>query len=77
MNVVMVGYVGLVSGACLAEFGANVTCIGVDEDKISRFAAGRDPRNVYEPERMKAIGFNYVCVGRSAKSISPASEAVS
>ena len=38
MNVVMIGsgYVGLVSGACFAEFGADVICIDVDQDKIDR-----------------------------------------
>ncbi len=41
MNVVMIGsgYVGLVSGACFAEFGANVTCVDVD-DSEGRAAAG-------------------------------------
>lgn len=36
MNVVMIGagYVGLVSGTCFAEFGVNVTCVDVDEDKL-------------------------------------------
>ena len=49
MNVVMIGsgYVGLVSGACFAEFGANVTCIDVDQAKTDRLNAGEVP--VYEP----------------------------
>ncbi|MGB5604929.1 MAG: UDP-glucose/GDP-mannose dehydrogenase family protein [Gammaproteobacteria bacterium] len=49
MNVVMIGsgYVGLVSGACFAEFGANVTCIDVDKGKIAQLEAGKIP--IYEP----------------------------
>jgi len=49
MNVVMIGsgYVGLVSGACFAEFGANVTCVDVDTDKIERLVRGEVP--IYEP----------------------------
>jgi len=49
MNVVMIGsgYVGLVSGACFAEFGANVTCIDKDESKINALLNGRIP--IYEP----------------------------
>ena len=49
MNVVMIGsgYVGLVSGACFAEFGANVTCIDVNENKIDSLCAGVMP--IYEP----------------------------
>ena len=49
MNVVMIGsgYVGLVSGACFAEFGANVTCVDVDQAKIDKLNAGGIP--IYEP----------------------------
>ena len=49
MNVVMVGtgYVGLVSGACFAEFGASVVCVDVDVNKIERMRAGEIP--IYEP----------------------------
>lgn len=49
MNVVMIGsgYVGLVSGACFAEFGANVTCVDVDQGKITALEQGKIP--IYEP----------------------------
>ncbi len=49
MNVVMIGagYVGLVSGACFAEFGANVTCVDVAQNKIDKLNAGGIP--IYEP----------------------------
>jgi UDPglucose 6-dehydrogenase len=41
------GYVGLVSGACLSEFGHQVVCIDMDAGKIQRLKAGEIP--IYEP----------------------------
>jgi UDPglucose 6-dehydrogenase len=45
--VVGTGYVGLVTGACLADFGINVTCVDKDEEKIARLLDGEIP--IYEP----------------------------
>src|SRR5580658_7365005 len=49
MRVAMIGagYVGLVSGACFADFGHTVTCIDTDADRIERIEAGVMP--LYEP----------------------------
>jgi UDPglucose 6-dehydrogenase len=49
MHVAMIGtgYVGLVSGACFADFGHHVTCVDKDADKIASLARGEVP--IFEP----------------------------
>jgi len=49
MRVAMIGtgYVGLVSGACFADFGHHVTCVDKDAGKIASLARGEVP--IYEP----------------------------
>lgn len=47
LSVLGTGYVGLVSGACFADFGNDVTCYDIDEEKIRALNAGKVP--IYEP----------------------------
>ena len=55
------GYVGLVSGACFAEFGNEVAVVEVDAPKLAELQAGRLP--IYEPGLDKLVADN-VAAGR-------------
>ncbi len=47
VGIIGTGYVGLVSGVCLADFGHEVTCMDTDESKIVSLRQGKVP--IYEP----------------------------
>ena len=49
MNIAVIGtgYVGLVTGTCLAETGNSVICVDIDEEKVDKMKAGIIP--IYEP----------------------------
>ena len=50
------GYVGLVTGACFAEFGVDVTCVDVDPAKVAKLTEGACP--IYEPGLQQLIKKN-------------------
>lgn len=63
--VIGTGYVGLVTGTCLAETGNEVLCIDIDEEKVKQMQAGQVP--IYEPHldvlferniKAKRLGFS-------------------
>jgi UDPglucose 6-dehydrogenase len=50
------GYVGLVTGACFAEFGVDVTCVDVDAEKVAQLSQGRV--KIYEPGLEQLVSRN-------------------
>src|ERR1700716_2187480 len=58
MRIAMIGtgYVGLVSGACFADFGHQVTCVDKDADKIASLRRGEMP--IYEPDLDRLVAEN-------------------
>ncbi len=80
MRIVMIGtgYVGLVSGACFADFGHNVTCVDKDKSKIDALLEGRIP--IFEPGLDQLVESN-VAAGRlsftlNIEEVLPEAEAV-
>ena len=61
VTIISAGYVGLVTGTCLADFGLSVTCVDQDETKISLLNSGGVP--IYEPNLAPFIKKN-VSAGR-------------
>lgn len=58
MRITMIGagYVGLVSGACFADFGHIVTCVDTDPDKVARLKRGEIP--IFEPALEEHVSRN-------------------
>lgn len=60
LKIVMIGsgYVGLVSGACFADFGHSVICVDVDENKVARLNDGEIP--IFEPGLEDLVRTNHM-----------------
>src|SRR2546423_10169762 len=65
MRIAMIGtgYVGLISGACFADFGHQVTCVDKDADKVAALTRGEIP--IFEPG-LDALVASNIGAGRLA-----------
>jgi UDPglucose 6-dehydrogenase len=61
ISVAGTGYVGLVAGVCFAEVGHNVTCVDIDESKITLMESGVSP--IYEAD-LEGLMKNNIAAGR-------------
>ncbi|MDH5265745.1 MAG: UDP-glucose/GDP-mannose dehydrogenase family protein [Betaproteobacteria bacterium] len=72
VSIVGTGYVGLVTGACLADVGNHVLCLDVDDRKIAMLRGGEIP--IYEPGLREIVRAN-AAAGRLAFTTDPAESA--
>ena len=71
MNIVVagIGYVGLVTGVCLAEKGHNVTCVDINQEKINLMRSGKSPiyeKDLEELMQKNKARLNYTIDAKSA-----------